>query len=75
MEAAGLPRGGGYKRGILEACRSEFSFDHRDLQLMPIAVAERGGKVVGVAQVKVMGDEADYVAPSAAADRTIWTRD
>ena len=63
-----MPRGGGYKRGILEACRSEFSFDHRDLQLMPIAVAERGGKVVGVAQVKVMGNEADllklFVEPS-----------
>jgi hypothetical protein len=51
----------GLQRGILEACRSELSFGQRDLQLTPIAVAEHGGKVVGVAQVKVMGDEADLL--------------
>jgi histone acetyltransferase (RNA polymerase elongator complex component) len=58
----------GYDREFLEACRSELSFDQRDLQLTPIAVAELDGKVVGVAQVKVMGNEADllklFVEPS-----------
>ena len=59
----------GYNREFLEACRSELSFDQRDLQLTTIAVAELGGKVVGLAQVKVTGDEADllklFVEPSA----------
>jgi GNAT superfamily N-acetyltransferase len=59
----------GYDDEFLEACRSELSFDQRDLQLTPIAVAEHGGKVVGVAQVKVMGNEADllklFVEPTA----------
>jgi GNAT superfamily N-acetyltransferase len=59
----------GYNPEFLEACRSELSFDQRDVQLMPIAVAEHGGKVVGVAQVKVVGNEADllklFVEPTA----------
>jgi N-acetylglutamate synthase-like GNAT family acetyltransferase len=59
----------GYNGEFLEACRTELSFDRRDLQLTPIAVAEHGGKVVGVAQVKVTGNEADllklFVEPSA----------
>jgi GNAT superfamily N-acetyltransferase len=51
----------GYNRKFMEACRSELSFDERDLELTRIGVAEHGGRVVGVAQVKVMGDEADLV--------------
>jgi GNAT superfamily N-acetyltransferase len=59
----------GYNEEFLKACRSELSFDERDLQRTPIAVAEHGGKLVGVVQVKIMGDEADllklFVEPSA----------
>ena len=59
----------GYDGEFLDACRGELSFDPCDLQLTPIAVAELGGKVVGVAQVKVTGNEADllklFVEPSA----------
>jgi GNAT superfamily N-acetyltransferase len=51
----------GYNGEFLEACRGELSFDQRDLQLTAIAVAEHGGKVIGVAQVKVMGNEADLL--------------
>ena len=51
----------GYNGEFLEACRSELSFDQRDLQLTSIAVAEDSGKVVGVAQVKVIGNEADLL--------------
>src|SRR5262252_1613332 len=51
----------GYNGEFLEACRSELSFDQRDLQLTSIAVAEDGGTVVGVAQVKVIGNEADLL--------------
>ena len=53
----------------MEACRSELSLEPRDLQLTPIAVAERDGKPIGVAQIKVVGDEADllklFVEPNA----------
>ena len=59
----------GYNDEFLEACRSELSFDQGDLEMTRIAVADRGGKVVGVAQVKVRGNEADllklFVEPSA----------
>ena len=59
----------GYNEEFLEACRGELSFDQRDLHLTPIAVAEHSGKLVGVAQVKVIGNQADllklFVEPSA----------
>ena len=59
----------GYDEEFMEACRGELSFDPRDLQLTPIAVAEHDGKPIGVAQVKVVDDEADllklFVEPSA----------
>jgi GNAT superfamily N-acetyltransferase len=59
----------GYNEEFLEACRGELSFDQRDLHLTPIAVAEHGGKLVGVAQVKVIDNQADllklFVEPSA----------
>ena len=51
----------GYNEEFLEACRSELSLDQRDLQLTSIAVAEHCGKLVGVAQVKVMGNQADLL--------------
>jgi N-acetylglutamate synthase-like GNAT family acetyltransferase len=53
----------------MEACRGELSFEPRDLELTPIAVAEHDGKLIGVAQLKVVDDEADllklFVEPSA----------
>lgn len=59
----------GYDKAFLEACRSELSFDERDLQVTPIAVVVRDGKLIGVVQVKVTGDQADllklFVEPSA----------
>jgi GNAT superfamily N-acetyltransferase len=53
----------------MEACRGELSFEPRDLGLTPIALAERNGKPIGVAQIKVVDGEADllklFVEPSA----------
>jgi GNAT superfamily N-acetyltransferase len=43
----------GYDDRFLEACRHELSFDPADVRLTKIAVAEEGGKLLGVAQVKV----------------------
>jgi GNAT superfamily N-acetyltransferase len=51
----------GYDAAFMEACRGELTLDARDLQLTPIAVAERDGKPIGVAQVKVVDDEADLL--------------
>jgi GNAT superfamily N-acetyltransferase len=59
----------GYDSEFLEACRSELSLGRRDLKSTSIAVAERCGQVVGIAQVKVTGNEADllkvFVEPTA----------
>src|SRR5256885_963293 len=59
----------GYDEAFMEACRGELSFDPRDLESTPIAVAEHDGKPIGVAQLKVVDGEADllklFVEPSA----------
>jgi GNAT superfamily N-acetyltransferase len=59
----------GYDNDFMEACRSELSFDALELRSTSIVVAEAQGKVVGVAQVKVVGKEADllklFVEPTA----------
>ena len=59
----------GYDARFLEACRDELSLGRRDLESTRIAVAERGGEVVGVAQVEIRGAEADllklFVEPTA----------
>jgi GNAT superfamily N-acetyltransferase len=59
----------GYDEEFIEACRSELSFEPRDLDLTPIAVAEHDGKPIGVAQLRVVDGEADllklFVEPSA----------
>ena len=59
----------GYDEKFMEACRGELSFEPRDLELTPIAVAEHNGKPIGVAQLKVVDDEADllklFVEPDA----------
>jgi len=68
----------------MDACRAELSFEPRDLELTPIAVAEHDGKPIGVAQVKVVDDEADllklFVEPSALHSGTgkallVWATD
>lgn len=51
----------GYDEAFMEACRSELSFYPRDLQLTCVAVAEDEGRLVGVVQVAVVGDEADLL--------------
>lgn len=59
----------GYDEEFIEACQSELLFEPRDLELTPIAIAEHDGKPIGVAQLKVVDDEADllklFVEPSA----------
>ena len=59
----------GYDEEFMEACRGELSFEPRDLELTPIAVAEHDGKPIGVAQLKIVDDGADllklFVEPSA----------
>jgi GNAT superfamily N-acetyltransferase len=59
----------GYDEKFMEACRGELSFAPRDLELTPVAVAEHDGKPIGVAQLKVVDNEADllklFVEPSA----------
>jgi GNAT superfamily N-acetyltransferase len=59
----------GYDEEFMEACRGELSLEPRDLELTSIAVAEHGGKPAGVAQLKVVDDEADllklFVDPNA----------
>jgi GNAT superfamily N-acetyltransferase len=53
----------------MEACRGELSFEPRDLELTPIAIAEHDGKPIGVAQLRIVDGEADllklFVEPSA----------
>lgn len=51
----------GYDNDFMEACRGELTIDRLDLWSTSIAVAEKDGKVVGVAQVKVVGGEADLL--------------
>jgi GNAT superfamily N-acetyltransferase len=59
----------GYDAAFMEACRDELSFDRQELQSTSIAVAELGGNPVGVAQVTVVGSEAEllklFVEPAA----------
>ena len=58
----------GYDEEFMDACRGELSFEPRDLELTPVAVAEHDGKPIGVAQLKVVDDEVDllklFVEPS-----------
>jgi GNAT superfamily N-acetyltransferase len=51
----------GYDNDFIEACRGELTFELRDLRSTSIAVAEKDGKIVGVAQVKVLESEADLL--------------
>lgn len=51
----------GYDTDFMEACRRELSIDPHDLTSTSIAVAEDRGMIVGVAQIKVVGNEADLL--------------
>jgi GNAT superfamily N-acetyltransferase len=51
----------GYDHDFLEACRAELTIEPPDLQSTSIAVAEAHGKIVGVAQVKVVGRDAELL--------------
>jgi GNAT superfamily N-acetyltransferase len=51
----------GYDSDFMEACRRELSIEPRDLQSSSIAVAEQDGRIVGVAQIKVLASEADLL--------------
>jgi GNAT superfamily N-acetyltransferase len=59
----------GYDHDFMEACRNELSIDPNELRSTSIAVAEDQGKFVGIAQVKVVGSEAEllklFVEPTA----------
>jgi GNAT superfamily N-acetyltransferase len=51
----------GYDNDFMEACRGELSIEPHDLQSTSIAVAERGGSIAGVAQIKVARHVADLL--------------
>jgi GNAT superfamily N-acetyltransferase len=59
----------GYDKDFMEACRSELSIDPHELRSTSIAVVEDYGEIVGIAQIKVVGNEADllklFVEPAA----------
>jgi GNAT superfamily N-acetyltransferase len=58
----------GYDAAFMAACRVELSFQPDELSSSRIAVAERAGAILGVAQVKLIGQDADltklFVEPS-----------
>ena len=45
----------------MEACRRELSIEPCDLRLTSVAVAEQDSRLVGVAQIKVIGNEANLL--------------
>ena len=51
----------GYDDDFMEACRRELSIEPCDLRSTSIAVAEQDGKLVGVAQIRVVGSKADLL--------------
>ena len=51
----------GYGDDFMEACRRELSVEPCDLRSTSVAVAEQDGRLVGVAQIKVAGSEADLL--------------
>jgi GNAT superfamily N-acetyltransferase len=51
----------GYDNDFMEACRKELTIEPCDLRSTSIAVAEKNSKIVGVAQIKVVGIEADLL--------------
>jgi GNAT superfamily N-acetyltransferase len=59
----------GYDAAFMAACRAELTFDPRELVTSRIAVATQGDSLVGVAQVRMIGRDADlqklFVEPAA----------
>ncbi len=59
----------GYDAAFMAACLKELTLHPNDLSSSQIAVAERAGTILGIAQVKLTGQEADltklFVEPSA----------
>lgn len=59
----------GYNAAFMEACRGELTLDPRELVSSRIAVAARGDHVLGIAQVRMAGRDADllklFVEPAA----------
>lgn len=51
----------GYDAAFLAACRTELTIHPRELQTTILRVAERDNAVVGLAQVKVAGADADLL--------------
>lgn len=51
----------GYDKDFMEACRKELSIEPLDLRSTTIGVAEQRGRLIGVAQMKVMGSKADLL--------------
>lgn len=51
----------GYDADFMAACRAELTLRPDDLLSSQIAVAERAGTIAGVAQVRLIGEEADLV--------------
>jgi GNAT superfamily N-acetyltransferase len=49
----------GYDAAFMAACRAELTFHPDELSSSRIAVAERAGTILGVVQVKRIGQEAD----------------
>ena len=51
----------GYDEAFLAACRTELTIDLDQLQTTSLQVAEQDGAVVGLAQIKVAGADADLL--------------
>jgi GNAT superfamily N-acetyltransferase len=49
----------GYDQAFLDACRAELTIQAEELTTTNICVAEHDGAIVGVAQITVVGDNAD----------------
>lgn len=51
----------GYDAAFLDACRNDLSFASSDLETTHVAVADDGGQIIGVAQIKIVDDQADLL--------------
>jgi GNAT superfamily N-acetyltransferase len=51
----------GYGDDFMRACRSELTIEACELQSSSVAVAEEGGRISGMAQVRVDGRQADLL--------------
>ena len=51
----------GYDNDFMERCREELTIESRDLRSTAITIAEKDDKIVGVAQVRLFGREADLL--------------